>query len=198
MAHSGDVSAELLRAEYERASEFCIHVDDVRNVITSFFLTLSAGAAVVLSKYGSGSLRTDKIGPPTVFAACTCLGIAVVGGLFVATLARLRRVQLERYRTMNAILDNCLAPEHRAIVPFSNASLAVKSSPHGLSRRTTGSYMWTLVIIAPTSMLVGLSGLIAASSFPVDAGLRAILSLLLALFCGAGLDRLYMTWSESA
>ena len=46
-----DNSMTLLITEYQRSSEFCNHVDNVRNVITSFFLTLAGAAAFAVDRY---------------------------------------------------------------------------------------------------------------------------------------------------
>jgi hypothetical protein len=63
-------STALIIKEYERSSEFCNHVDNVRNVITSFFLTLVAGAI--------GGV-TSASAPPG--SRCLNLGFAVRPGL---------------------------------------------------------------------------------------------------------------------
>jgi hypothetical protein len=191
-------SHEMLRLEYEKASDFCAHVDDVRNVITSFFLTLVAGAAIVLSKYIDDSLGVTQLATPTFIALIAAWGVAVIGGLFVITLARTRRVQLERYHTMNAILDECLLAEHRGIIPFSVETIANGRSKRAIPRRSTGSYAWTMVIVLPTSGLVAVGLLILVSDLSVGTDISRVLSIAAGGAAVAALDALYISLSSWA
>src|SRR4051812_32521260 len=124
MADPSRGSLDLLLLEYERSSEFANHVDDVRNVITSFFITLVAAVVLVLTSYSDGQLKDSRLGPSQVPVVAVCLFVSCVGALFVATIARLRRVQTQRYMIMNNILDVCLEDKHKSCIPFDNSHLA--------------------------------------------------------------------------
>lgn len=151
----GDPSKEMLLLEYERSSEFCNHVDDLRNVITSFFLTVVGAAAFMIDKYGAGDLKGGPLGS-AVFRVVALLAVVdVLGMLFIIVIGRLRRVQIERYEIMNSILDRLLDGEARKIVPFSNSTIAGSKYAGALSRRATGSYFWTLIIVIPAAVLAG-------------------------------------------
>lgn len=149
--------SELLLAEYNNCAELGNHIDNVRNVITSFFLTLNGGVLIVLSLVGKGDVQQDTFGSPKALLAGVMLTVSTLGMLFTATVARLRRVQIERYRISNGILDYLLAAETRQIIPLANSSLSVDAGGTGLSKRATGSYLWTLAIMLPTAGLAGLA-----------------------------------------
>lgn len=154
MANDG----ELLLAEYNNCAEVANHVDNVRNVITSFFLTLNGGILILLSLVAKGDVQSNTFGSPRGLLAGVMLAVCTLGTLFTGTVARLRRVQTERYRIANGILDHLLAPETRGIIPLANSSLSSDAGGSGLGRRTTGSYLWTLAIMLPTAGLAGLAG----------------------------------------
>ncbi|TDC45957.1 hypothetical protein E1212_27925 [Jiangella ureilytica] len=93
-----DVAGQLMIAEYERSSEFCNHVDNVRNVVTSFFLTLVGAAGFFVDRYSSAELRSGPLGSAAARVVGVLALVWLLGLLFIMTIARLRRVQLERYR----------------------------------------------------------------------------------------------------
>jgi hypothetical protein len=158
---------DLLVVEYERCSEYCNHVDDVRNILTSFFLTVCAGTVVGLTRYASGELKTAAVVDPQILMAVVCIGVAVIGALFTASLARLRRIQLQRYRIMNAVLDHLLSSDERTLVPHSNATL-VGGTAAAVRSRTSGTYFWTLIVIVPSATMAGLAVALLTGPGPFD------------------------------
>ena len=161
-AGSADESTNLLITEYERSSEFCNHVDDVRNVITSFFLTVAGGAVFAIDRYTSGQIRGHSLGSPTARVTYLLAGVAVIGVLFVMTIARLRRIQTERYKIMNDILDAVLTSPHRALVPFQNDQIPGLTTSDGpFNRRLAGSYIWTLILVIPTAAVAAIATFLA-------------------------------------
>jgi len=184
---------DLLLLEYERSSEFCNHVDNVRNVITSFFLTIVGAAAFMIDRFSSGDLKDGPLGHPAVRLAALLYAVAFVGILFVLVVGRLRRVQLERYMVMNSILDRVLQGATRGVIPFRNSGIAGRSGAGALGKRSTGSYFWTLIIVLPAASLAGLSTsvLISGSTslgwFAVFSGVGA--GLLYGLICDYGYFR---------
>jgi hypothetical protein len=149
---------ELMLAEYNNCAEVANHVDNVRNVITSFFLTLNGGILILVSLVAEGDVQSDTFGSPRGLLAGLMLAVCALGTLFTGTVARLRRVQTERYRIANGILDHMLAPETRHIIPLANSSLSSDAGGSGLGKRTTGSYLWSMAIMLPTAGLAGLAG----------------------------------------
>lgn len=148
---------DLLIAEYNNCAELANHIDNVRNVITSFFLTINGGVLIVLTVVLKGEVDAEAVGSPKALLAGVLVMVFVLGTLFTGTVARLRRIQSERYWVANGILDYFLKDEHRRIVGLESAQLAQDSGGKGLGRRSTGSYMWSLAIMLPTSALAGLA-----------------------------------------
>ncbi|HET6949870.1 MAG TPA: hypothetical protein VFI47_05830 [Acidimicrobiales bacterium] len=190
----------LLVAEYSACAQVANHIDDVRNVLTSFFLTLNGGVLVVLSLVVRDEVQTDAFGSPGALLAGVVLAAGVLGVIFTATVARLRRVQVERYRVANAILDHVLSEGVRPVVPFTNDTLPAETGGHGLARRTTGSYLWSLAIMLPTALLAGLFAYVVLADvhdlLPGPAGWVVALAVAAGTF--AAIDRLYFALSALA
>lgn len=148
---------ELLLLEYERSSEFCNHVDNVRNVITSFFLTLVGAAVIAIDRFTSSDPGAANSSAVPAQLVAVLVGVSGVGSLFVLVIARLRRVQLERYQLMNGLLDILLVGPARDLVPLRNSGISGRSGATGLGRRSTGSYYWTLIIVLPSAGLFGVA-----------------------------------------
>lgn len=188
---------ELLVAEYVACAEVANHIDTVRNVLTSFFLTLNGGVLVVLSLVVRGEVRSDAFGSPEALLAGVVLGVGVLGAIFTATVARLRRVQTERYRVANGILDHVLSPAVRGVIPFSNATLPAESGGQGMARRTTGSYLWTLALMLPTAVLAGIFVYVVLADIHdlVPGPVGWVVAAAVAAAAFVGVDRLYFTLS---
>jgi hypothetical protein len=134
---------DLWIAEYDNCAQLANHVDNVRNVITSFFLTINGGVLIVVTLVAKGEVREEAIGSPKALLAGVLVLVCLLGTLFTGTVARLRRVQSERYQVANRILDHFLTDDLRAVVPLEVKTLAEDSGGSaGLPRRTTGTYMW--------------------------------------------------------
>src|ERR671918_1302729 len=99
---------DLLIAEYDNCAQLANHVDNVRNVITSFFLTINGGVLIVVTLVAKGEVREEAIGSPKALLAGVLVLVCLLGTLFTGTVARLRRVQSERYQVANRILDHFL------------------------------------------------------------------------------------------
>jgi hypothetical protein len=149
---------DLLLAEYNNCSQLANHIDNVRNVITSFFLTINSGILIVMILVAKGELRDGVLGSPSSILIGLLLLVFTLGTLFTGTVARLRRIQSERYWIANRILDHFLRNENRLIVPLDTTHLSEDSGgTFGLDKRATGTYLWTLAIVLPTSSLAGLT-----------------------------------------
>jgi hypothetical protein len=161
---------ELLLVEYNNCAEVANHIDNVRNVITSFFLTINGGVLIVLSLVVTGDVQEGAFGSPKALLAGVLLMVCTLGTLFTGTLARLQRVQIGRYRIANGILDHVLPSGTRALIPLTDRSLATDAGGSGLGKRTTGSYLWKLTIMLPTSAIAGLTGYLVADIHDVVEG----------------------------
>ncbi len=150
-----NAAEEVLLAEYNQSVEVANHIDNHRNVLTSFFLTLNGGVLVAASLVLKGEVNNTVFGSAESFLAVLLISVALLGTLFVATIARMRRVQIERYRIQNRILDNLLLGELRAVIPYTDKRLGQDAGGSGMNKRTTGSYLWTLAIVLPSSALAG-------------------------------------------
>jgi len=184
----------LLLLEYERSSEFCNHVDDVRNVITSFFLTAVGAAVFVLDKYGSGDLKSGPLGRAALRAGLLLYVVSFTGLLFVLVIARLRRVQLERYVMMNGILDLVLT-QTRTVVPFTDAGISGRSA-QAIHKRLTGSFLWTVIIVLPSSILTGIATALILGLAGVISPLDSVIGGGVGVLFFATCDRLYFLLSE--
>ena len=188
---------DLLLAEYQSCAQVANHIDTVRNVITSFFLTINGGVLIVLTLVAKGDVSEDAFGSPQSLLAGVLLGVCTLGTLFTGTVARLRRVQSERYRIANSILDHMLTTDVRSVVALGNRTLAGDAGGRGLDKRITGTYLWSLTIMLPTAALAGLATyLIAADIHGLVAGAPAwATGVLTATAALLAQDRLYFTLS---
>jgi hypothetical protein len=191
-----DTQHELMLLEYERSSEFCNHVDGVRNVITSFFLTVVGGAAFLIDRFSSAELKAGPLGSPTVRVVALLYLVATIGLLFVVVIARLRRVQLERYAIMNGILDRVLTGATRDVVPFANTSIAGGSGAGAMRRRSTGSYFWTMILVLPGALLVGIATALVLDSAKLSTFTVSLLAAMIGLLHFCLCDMLYFRLSK--
>jgi hypothetical protein len=111
----------------------------------------------------------------------------------VTSLARLRRVQLERYLIMDNILDHVLLPDQRPLVTFSRDTV-VGGQQARLTARTSGSYLWTLALILPTGAFLGLALGLVTEPLGHRGGLA--IGAIVTVFSVALLDQLYQTLSR--
>ncbi|MCX5799806.1 MAG: hypothetical protein NTX17_00200 [Candidatus Eisenbacteria bacterium] len=147
---------EFLLREYDLAAKLTYHIDDLRNKLTSFFLSFAAaaGAALVILVKGEARafLTNQRLG-------VLCLGIAILGGLVVGILARCRRAQIEHFRIINNVREYFLGRDYDLwnVVQLSGQTLPVPN-------RRSGTFMWTALIMVVDSSLVSLSLYLILSS----------------------------------
>jgi hypothetical protein len=159
---------DFLIKEYETAVALTSHVDVVRNNLTNFFL-IFAGAAVTVSgillKAPETAARLDQ----SKFTGAILLLVSGIGVCFVGVLARLRRVQLERYAIANRIRQYLLAgdSDRLSAVGLSKSTLPVET--HGERNRKTGTYLWLLTIMVPSACLFSFGLYVLLQDFlPLD------------------------------
>ncbi len=137
---------QFLLKEYDSAARLTYHIDELRNKLTSFFLTFTGagGAALVIIVKGEQKqFFSDEV------IACLFIVIAILGTIVVAILARCRRAQIEHFAIINRIRTYFLQKNYDL---WNVVQLSSKTLP--TPNRKSGTYMWTVLIILVTCGLV--------------------------------------------
>ena len=149
---------QFLIKEYESASQLTYHIDELRNKLTSFFLTFSGVAIAGIALLLKGEARENVFEAYRLVAILLmiigCLGVCVV-----AILARLRRAQLEHFRIINNIRKYFLRENADLwnVVQLSDATLPMPENLSKLKNRTSGTYLWLVLIILVTGVIFSAS-----------------------------------------
>ncbi len=139
---------EFLFKEYESASKLTFHIDELRNKITSFYLTFVTITPTVIVFLRDKDLtpylnRHNEDIMPYVF-----LFISIIGFIITMILANLRKVQLEHFRIINNIRSNYLRENHK----FSDiVQLSSKTLPKATFK--SGTYLWALIMMLLSSLI---------------------------------------------
>lgn len=145
-----DLSKEeqFLLKEYDAAQQLTYHVDDLRAKLTQFFLIFTGFATTALTLLVKGEAKTTVFGKPEGAVALLILVCALLGGCFVAIIARLRRAQIEHFRITNNVRSHFLKNDYKLwnVVELSATTIPEPS-------RKSGSYFWVLLIIVATAYL---------------------------------------------
>lgn len=185
----------LLVAEYESCTRISNHIDNVRNVLTSFYLTIAGSILVLGRPVLNDEFDRSPFGSGEGILAAVLFMISVVGTLFVATIARLRRVQTERYGIANAILDRVMDTDVlRKVIALHDSTLP-EGPAQPFSERGSGSYFWTLIIIIPNAAVASIGTFLVIH--PVHELAAAPIAWIAATLVAVGMvvfqDRLYHT-----
>jgi hypothetical protein len=142
---------QFLLKEYETAAHLTYHIDQLRDRLTAFFVTVTGIAVAGLSIVLKGEAGRDSASLAVVVSALLFVVVAVLGGLVVAILARLRRAQIEHFRIMNNVREHFLGddPVLWNVVELSRATLPAPS-------RTSGTFMWLSMILVVSALSTGL------------------------------------------
>lgn len=104
---------KFLLEEYKNAAQLTYHIDELRNRLTSFFLTFVglavAGVAILLKGEAEEGLFAKPEGIVTVFLGI----ISLIGVAIVCILARLRRVQIEHFCIINNVRQYFLKKDYQ-------------------------------------------------------------------------------------
>ncbi len=129
-------------------NQLTYHIDELRNRLTSFFLTFTgiavAGLVVLLKGEASKSIFKN----PELIISILLLIIAIIGVAVVCILARLRKVQIEHFRIINNIRQYFFQFDYLMwnTVQLSNKTLPTPS-------RRSGTYYWLFIIMFVSSLL---------------------------------------------
>jgi len=135
--------------EYKSAVKLTYHIDELRNKLTTFFLTMTGIGAAGLAILFKGEARTDIFG--TILSLFLFI-VAGVGFLIVMVLARLRRVQIEHFGIIDNIREFFLNNDYRL---WNIIQLSSKYRP--TPNRAFGTYIWLCIIIMVNSFVLALS-----------------------------------------
>jgi hypothetical protein len=143
---------EYLFKELEMASKLTFHIDELRHKVTSFFLSFIGIAGVAMSIIIKGEFNTKNKFFSESNLPFLLFFVAILGGIVIFILGRLRRSQIEHFRIINNIREHFLKKdmEYWNIVQLSDKTLPTPN-------HSSGTYFWTLLIIVVNSALVTLA-----------------------------------------
>ena len=157
---------DFLLKEYESAVALTNHVDVVRNSLTSFFLIFAGVAVGALSLLLKEPPKTAVLRNQSAYVGVVLLIVALVGCLFIGVLARLRRVQLERYEIVRRIREHFLDASLLPIIGLTSVTLPreVNSASRSGAKRATGTYLWLATILLTDSAIATLGAYLLLSA----------------------------------
>jgi hypothetical protein len=144
-----DRQDEFIIEEYKTAVKLTYHIDELRNKLTTFFLTMTGIGAAGLAIFFKGEARTDIFNS---IMNISLLVVVIVGFLIVMVLARLRRVQIEHFGIIDNIREYFFNRDYHL---WNVIQLSQKTKPS--PNRGSGTYLWLLVIIMVNSSVFALS-----------------------------------------
>lgn len=191
---------QFLLEEYKSAVDLTNHFDELRNKTTNFYLTFAGVAAtggVILAK---GELKLHLLGDNDLPIAILLLLVAVLGVAVVGNLARLRKAQLRQFGIITNIRAQFIGNDY-------DLWNTVQSSRRHLPtlRRTSGTYMWVLMVFTISSSLFGFSvGMLTAktltmllpASCPFIPWISVPVGVLTMLVAFNSEDQLYFNWAK--
>jgi hypothetical protein len=181
---------QYLLKEYDLAARLTYHIDELRNNLTSFFLTFAGvgGAGLIILVKG----EQQQFLSSSVLAGLL-LVIAVLGAIIVAILARCRRAQIEHFRIINKIRTHFLGKDYEL---WNVVQLSAKTLPK--PNRRSGTYMWTALIMVVTCGLVALAAYLSLNSLGEveKTAWPSIIAVLGFVASYAAIDRLYLRLAQ--
>lgn len=172
------------------AGKLTYHIDELRNKLTSFFLTFAGAGGVAITIMVRGEQVAFLSGN---LLAAMLFVIAALGITIVAILARLRRAQIEHFRIINNIRAYFLEDNYGL---WNVVQLSEKTLPE--PNRRSGTYMWTLLITIVICFLASLSAYLAVGAYKVISHTYwpfgiAVSVFLVTLLC---VDKMYLLFAE--
>ena len=143
---------EFLLKEYESAHRLTYHIDDLRNKLTSFFLTFTAIVTTTLTIIFKEENKIVSETNPQIVLGSLMLFLALIGTIIITILARLRKGQIEHFKIINNVRIHFLELDYELwnIVQLSEQTLPKPNMK-------SGSYFWVLIIMVVTSFLLSFS-----------------------------------------
>lgn len=143
---------DFLIKEYESAVQLTYHIDELRNKMTTFYLTFTGVAVVgmtILLKGEAASTLSDKV--YGVMGGLLLL-ISLIGMVVIQGMARMRRVQIEHFQIISNLRNIFLASDYEL---WNAVQLSSKTVPK--PNRRSGTYMWLLMVMFISSSLFAIS-----------------------------------------
>jgi len=141
---------QFIMEEYKNAAQLTYHIDELRNRLTSFFLTFTGLAVAGLVILLKGEASEGIFQKPEGVVAIFLMIIAIIGVAIVCILARLRRVQIEHFRIINNIREYFLQQDYDL---WNVVQLSAETLP--TPNRRSGTYFWLLIIMLASSCMFG-------------------------------------------
>jgi hypothetical protein len=141
----------FLLAEFENSNQLTYHIDGLRSSLIGFFLLFAGAAGAGLAILIKDEANEAK--PVLIKLVIFLLAlVGVLGTLSVIVLAKLRGVQLERFRIINNIREHFLGENKDLwnIVELSRFTLPAPT-------RKSGTYFWTLQVELLVAVHFGLA-----------------------------------------
>lgn len=182
---------DMLLKDYDTATQLTYHVDNLRDRLSVFFVTIAgiaaAGLSIVLKDPGASSLALDLV-------AALFLLVGVVGAIVVAILARLRSAQLEHFRILCKIRQLFY---DRDLELWNAVELSGATIPRPTHR--SGTYMWLLLIILVASFAAGTGTylLVYIANAWVTNGVAWSVAVAVGVAAAGAMDALYFTMAQA-
>ncbi|HEV2755155.1 MAG TPA: hypothetical protein VG318_05190 [Actinomycetota bacterium] len=167
MIHPRERYVDFLLAEHRAAVDLTFHVDELRNRLSTLFVTIVGAIGVAVEVLGD-TPRSDETLLAWLFA-----GAAVAGSVIVCILGRLRRVQLEHFAIINNIRSLFVGPDLKVwnVVQLSRQTLRTSE------KLGSGTYFWVLLVILASSA----AATVSVYRFCAHAGISVVIGVLMTL-----------------
>ncbi len=152
MSDSLTKQEQFLLKEYETAVQLTYHIDELRNKVTNFFVSFSGVAAAGVTILIKGDVKNNIFADAEGLIGLLLILVALVGVIVVASLGRLRKVQIEHFRIINNVRTYFLAEAYEL---WNVTQLSGKTLPS--PTRRSGTYMWLLLVMLLSSYVFALS-----------------------------------------
>lgn len=141
----------FLIEEYNAASKLTFHIDELRNKLTSFFISFATIITGLITLFLEGKILNEEINEYN-YLSFIMVFISLIGFIMVCILGKLRKVQFEHFNIINNIRTHFLHSESKYtdIVILNNNTLPNE-------KYSSGSYLWTLMIILCSSAIFSIS-----------------------------------------
>ena len=136
-----------LLQEYDSAIKLTFHIDELRNKLTSVFLSLTTIFGGLLALLLENNVLNKEIDEYKSLSIIMIF-ISVVGLIMVCILAKLRKVQFEHFNIINNIRHYFLGEinDYKSITLLSHKTLPNENI-------LSGSYLWTSIIMLGSSII---------------------------------------------
>jgi hypothetical protein len=152
MSDSLSKQEQFLLKEYETAVQLTYHIDELRNKVTNFFMSFSGVAAAGVTILIKGDVKNNILTDAEGLIGLLLMLVALVGVIVVATLGRLRKVQIEHFRIINNVRTYFLGEDYDL---WNITQLSSKTLPY--PSRRSGTYMWLLLVMLLSSYVFAFS-----------------------------------------